>query len=460
MPSYSAARYLEDFEASSSHASSSKLMLDDVCQQQLTWSNPPYEQEELSEEDPWFDYEAWDAGSEPRYEQGRLPDLEHSSPLAAAGQDVAAMISCATGLPSPPLTVQSSPFSLPPVRESPPRTAGQLDASPLTFDVRGPPSPPLSSLDAGTPRSGNAVPLESPASSAAQDSRHASSSRHAQDMLPQLSPGSAGRWLPDVAPLLFTSGPSLVIPYDRAAYETSLQVPNALPAVLPSPFTIPVAGEASLTVLSWPAATEPQMGGKRKRDASDVGASSSAQRRSRGPRAPQTTSQARHTHGQREVMTCKCGEKGTSQELWDHVREKHGIEPLPVPAPREFRCGWMDCEYRAPNKDMAAHWNIAHKGHPADYVWAIEEGKAVRFHCRVCPDGQTSTVANGELVRHLKTVHWSLKKWCDNCGKWCRADVFDTAKRDHRRDCLKELMNSAKFAPSVDSEPCPLPTLE
>ncbi|TFY50538.1 hypothetical protein EVJ58_g11007 [Rhodofomes roseus] len=156
-----------------------------------------------------------------------------------------------------------------------------------------------------------------------------------------------------------------------------------------------------------------------------------------------------------------CNFEGTSQVMWAHMRKTHKVKAKKVTVPKDVRCGWDGCAHSALPEDMAEHWSKTHKSAHLVRSGLTHAYKAARVTCRLCPHADEdedsgagtgkgkAAKANGKkkrldsLVRHMRIKHWKDYKFCDNCGKPWRSDVFDKAARDHRGDCLLAFMDGS-----------------
>ncbi|KZT63126.1 hypothetical protein DAEQUDRAFT_221841 [Daedalea quercina L-15889] len=136
-----------------------------------------------------------------------------------------------------------------------------------------------------------------------------------------------------------------------------------------------------------------------------------------------------------------CTFKGVSQDAWAHVRTVHGLngpglirqEPAPVP----IVCGWHGCTHPSIAAEMHEHWKQEHE---AEVKQVFATGGEELMECALCHKAWLSNA--GTMLRHLNTVHWKDgKKFCDNCGGYFRADVFNAPSRDHRGTCLTDFMD-------------------
>ncbi|KAH9913177.1 uncharacterized protein B0H18DRAFT_1216616 [Fomitopsis serialis] len=134
----------------------------------------------------------------------------------------------------------------------------------------------------------------------------------------------------------------------------------------------------------------------------------------------------------------RCTWEGTAQAGWDHVRSTHNLAHLTRPEPPQapVQCGWGGCPFRGLPEATYQHWRAAHQPTMAKTKTAGEGGAKPKTQCGVC----SLVVRRANLLKHLKHTHWGFEKWCDGCGQKFRPDVFDKRARDHRGDCLGDLM--------------------
>ncbi|KAH9834440.1 uncharacterized protein C8Q71DRAFT_768826 [Rhodofomes roseus] len=170
------------------------------------------------------------------------------------------------------------------------------------------------------------------------------------------------------------------------------------------------------------------------------------------------TKVARRHKIQQEIFTCGwkcehdsiCGYRGISQEVWQHLRVQHEQKPAKIaPIPKPVVCGWNGCTHRGLPRTLTEHWLEVHKS----ACLADSELNDGLMACRVCHStGAHQGVGNrrrrghmklASLPKHLRTTHWGVLEFCDNCGRESRSDVFDKGDRDHRGQCLLVFMRDS-----------------